>query len=383
MTRILFISNGHGEDLNASQVLARLAAHRPHWQFLAAPLVGAGQAYSKLGVPIVTPVRNFPSGGFVYMDQRLLWQDIRQGLLAHIWQSLQALVQQQPDFVMAVGDVLPFVGALLIGQPFAAFTVSLSARYTGKLLFPFPMLGLMGHPLCQVIFTRDLFTAELLQGRGYRAEFAGYPIMDLVQVSNFTLTKPKDVPAVALLPGSRVPEAIRNFRLLLNFVRQVAIPASFWAALVPSVYAVLPELDPDWLWLADQHILKCGQWRVHCPPDRFAEILHIADIVVGMAGTAIEQAVGLGKPVIQIPGAGPQFTYRFAEAQMRLLGRSVQTIGTKPADQTTLQLAADCLVRTLQDKSYLAQCPIWGKESVGTGGGSDRIAQRLIQIIES
>ena len=42
-----------------------------------------------------------------------------------------------------------------------------------------------------------------------------------------------------------------------------------------------------------------------------------------MAGTAAEQAIGLGKPVIQIEGKGPQFTNTFAEAQRRLLGKYV------------------------------------------------------------
>lgn len=40
-----------------------------------------------------------------------------------------------------------------------------------------------------------------------------------------------------------------------------------------------------------------------------------------MAGTATEQLVGLGKPVLTQPSEqGPQFNYRFAEAQVRLLG---------------------------------------------------------------
>jgi hypothetical protein len=42
-----------------------------------------------------------------------------------------------------------------------------------------------------------------------------------------------------------------------------------------------------------------------------------------MAGTAAEQAVGLAKPVLQLPGQGPQFTASFAEAQRRLLGPTV------------------------------------------------------------
>ena len=38
-------------------------------------------------------------------------------------------------------------------------------------------------------------------------------------------------------------------------------------------------------------------------------------------GTVADKFIGLGKPVIQIEGKGPQFTRSFAEAQRRLLGK--------------------------------------------------------------
>ena len=36
----------------------------------------------------------------------------------------------------------------------------------------------------------------------------------------------------------------------------------------------------------------------------FRAVLQHSDLVIGMAGTAIEQAVGLAKPVLQVPGQG-------------------------------------------------------------------------------
>jgi len=55
----------------------------------------------------------------------------------------------------------------------------------------------------------------------------------------------------------------------------------------------------------------------------FDKILLKSSCCISMAGTAAEQAIGLGKPVIQIEGKGPQFTKNFAEAQRRLLGKYV------------------------------------------------------------
>jgi uncharacterized protein (TIGR03492 family) len=114
--------------------------------------------------------------------------------------------------------------------------------------------------------------------------------------------------------------------------------------------------------------------EILCRSDAFAEIMTASDIVVGMAGTAIEQAVGLGKPVIQIPGKGPQFTYRFAEAQMRLLGPSVQTIGTTAATPETIARSATAIDRTLNDRTYLDACLVAGLDRVGTVGGSAAMA---------
>jgi uncharacterized protein (TIGR03492 family) len=56
----------------------------------------------------------------------------------------------------------------------------------------------------------------------------------------------------------------------------------------------------------------------------FNDCLHQSDLALAIAGTATEQFVGLGKLALIMPGEGLQFTPRFAEAQSRLLGPSVQ-----------------------------------------------------------
>ena len=100
-----------------------------------------------------------------------------------------------------------------------------------------------------------------------------------------------------------------------------------------------------------------------------------------MTGTAVEQAVGLGKPVISVPGNGPSFTYRFAEAQNRLLGNSVRVIGTKAANSEIIQEAALAVDRTLQDSNYLASCVQNGLERMGRSGGSSKIANYLVNYL--
>ncbi|MGA0198264.1 MAG: hypothetical protein ACO3NK_03915, partial [Prochlorotrichaceae cyanobacterium] len=170
--------------------------------------------------------------------------------------------------------------------------------------------------------------------------------------------------------GKRHPEALATLE--------------FRAALVPGVLEELASLAPahSWQWQPPHRLVwqtpEAGELEVLCYSDRFNDILHECTLVVGMAGLAVDQAVALGKPVLQIPGEGPQFTYRFAEAQNRLLGVSAQTIGTATADDPILQAAADCLWKTVNDRPYLAQAASNGKERLGSLGGSYRMAEAIV-----
>ena len=79
-----------------------------------------------------------------------------------------------------------------------------------------------------------------------------------------------------------------------------------------------------------------------------------------MAGTASEQAIGLAKPVIQIEGKGPQFTKSFAEAQRRLLGKSVFCASSyknkKDQINQTINLILKVIYLIKIDKNFLNSC---------------------------
>jgi uncharacterized protein (TIGR03492 family) len=156
--------------------------------------------------------------------------------------------------------------------------------------------------------------------------------------------------------------------------------------------AQIPALlvDTPWQWqLLGQDISQgvylertdgARQLRVYCVADVFSEILHRCAAVVGMAGTALEQAVGLGKPVITFVGEGPQFTYRFAEAQYRLLGSSIHFIaqGKHKADQNTLRMALPILAECLYNPTLQQQCEANGRERIGGMGGAVAMAQAVL-----
>lgn len=399
--RVLFLSNGHGEDLNASLVLKALRGIAPDVEVVAMPIVGEGNAYRRLGVEIIGPTQQLPSGGFNYINfGRFLnpvnwWRDtnpvslvkdLLSGLIGLTWRQFQAVQRHSPtcDLLFACGDIVPILFARFTGRPFIVFLVSTSSYYEGTVKLPWLVQWGMKSSQCLAILTRDRYTAQELLQRGFiRTQFLGYPIMDVLTPSGRVFAAAWG-PMIALLPGSRLPEAKHNLALMLELCEAIAHlrPAQFRAALVPGFKdGHLAALVAEQGWEIEADKLHKGEVTVHYHFDAFADILHQCDLVVGMAGTAVEQAVGLGKPILQIPGPGPQFTYLFAEAQMRLLGPSVVTVGTRPATAKTLGCAAAKIAQMLDDPQFLEFCRENGRERVGEPGGSDAIARRILDAL--
>ncbi|MEB3161067.1 MAG: lipid-A-disaccharide synthase-related protein [Synechocystis sp.] len=394
--RVLFISNGHGEDNHSAHVIRRLQEIVPQVEIAAMPIVGQGSAYQKLGIPIIGPTADvLPSGGFSYVDRRLLIKDIQAGLLGLTWRQFQAVRRYAPqcDLVHATGDSVGQSFAYLTGKPFISFISCLSALYEGTLKLDLIMPLLWRSPRCLGVFTRDPLTAADLQQQGFhKVQYGGIPSLDWLQPTGKDLQLNPDVPMAALLPGSRLPEAVENFKLQLRLVIEAAQligeGIQFRTALVPKLMAALPPIAQDLGWIWDDPWLRydLGNGKiaqVGCYDDAFNDIVCATTVVIGMAGLAVDQAVAIGKPVIQIAGHGPQFTYAFAEAQDRLLGMSAQTIGTGPANQAILEEAAHCLQKTVKDRDYLQACEKSGRERLGIPGASHRIADFLIQQLAS
>ena len=271
----------------------------------------------------------------------------------------------------------------------------MSALYEGELK-PDPFLRFfLTRDRCQAVITRDPPTAVSLQKQGLtKTQYGGIPSLDYLVPTGKDIQQNPDIPTIALLPGSRLPEAIRNFKLELKLVEEVAKLQSpdriqFYAALVPGVMDCLQDIahSTGWQLDADSGVLRLQgngdrpQAVVRCYSDAFNDIVCGCTLVVGMAGLAVDQAVAIGKPVIQIAGEGPQFTYPFAEAQDRLLGLSAQTIGTEAATPEILKEAARRLVETIQDRQYLEDCVVNGRERLGTPGASDRIVAIVLETL--
>ncbi|MEC4805445.1 MAG: lipid-A-disaccharide synthase-related protein [Jaaginema sp. PMC 1079.18] len=408
--KLLCISNGHGEDAIAIRILEQLQILCPTLEIAALPLVGEGQAYRSLEIPIVGQVKTMPSGGFIYMDSKQLLGDVKGGLLRLTWEQYKAVkhwakTAPKDSIILAVGDFVPLLFAWLSGLPYAFVGTAKSEYYlrnemgwlspqakregwAGSVYYPWER-WLMRHKRCKGVFPRDSLTAKTLQRWCNNIFDLGNPMMDGLEAPpRFHPGKDEEdrLLTILLLPGSRSPEAYQNWQVLLAAVHTITRQYSrreilFFAAIAPSLdleplsQALIAENwqkqennpildDPEAsTWQRDHATLVLSQQAYH-------QCLHQSDFAIAMAGTATEQFVGLGKPAIAIPGDGPQYTYAFAEAQSRLLGPSLILAQTP-------QKAAQSLEKLLRDPDRLQLIAENGRQRLGEPGAAHRIAKTL------
>ena len=400
--RLLALSNGHGEDEVAVRVLRQLRQRCPDWEIQALPIVGEGSAYGQASIEIYGPTQSaMPSGGFLYMSQKAILKDMRSGLLRLTVAQLKACRQwaTQPGCVLAVGDIVPLLFARWSGAPFSFIGTAKSEYYLRSEL-PDPSVRrsplkqwldcvyqpwerwLMQSSHCKAVFPRDPLTATLLKQWPIPVADLGNPMLDDL-IPQGVLTPElfsDDVPVILLMPGSRPPEAYANWQLILESIAPMV-------RLKPRVFvaAIASQLDLDQLaqsaialgWQSEQaqplaipcRVFSLGTAHLFIVQKAFSDALHRAEAAVAMAGTATEQFVGLGKPAVTFAGAGPQFTWAFAEAQSRLLGPSIHLVeGPKAVPD-----AIDSLLQSSAQTLYRQN----GELRMGRPGASARIAQHV------
>jgi len=201
-------------------------------------------------------------------------------------------------------------------------------------------------------------------------------------------------PIFNLLPGSRLPEIEKNFIIMLDLLENL------------SKYKIFNDISFEFS-LVDsfakkkiQKILSKRNWQFHSNNEEvnsiiynfksiyisliwnsFEKNLSRSDVVISMAGTAAEQAVGLAKPVIQIDGPGPQFTSSFANAQRRLLGDYVFCATKYKNNEEKIQETIDIIFRIMYllkiDKNFLISCEKIAKSRLGSIGAGLKISKNI------
>lgn len=309
--RLLCLSNGHGEDAIASKILQQLQSHPQAPKLAALPLVGEGGAYRTLGIPLAGQTQTMPSGGFIYMDGRQLWRDLRGGLLQLLWQQWRSIRswRKSGGVILAIGDIVPLLLAWLSGAEYYFVGTAKSEYYlrdeagqlpgrpwwdgwSGSVYLPWER-WLMTRSRCRGVFPRDTLTSQLLSRQGIKAFDLGNPMMDDLEAPELTpelqneevtvqLQSPStnesdksiepsqnvvtersrsteqsqnvDALTILFLPGSRPPEAYENWKLLIKAMDSCRQqfphqPLVFLAAIVPSLdLEILQQPLSSWGW---------------------------------------------------------------------------------------------------------------------------------------
>ena len=388
MGQILLLSNGHGEDVSGALIGQALQSLGHHVQAL--PLAGLGSPYRQAGIALLGRSHEFSTGGIGYTSLRGRLTELVQGQILYLLRRLLRLLRHghRFDLIVVVGDVIPVIAAWLSRRPVATYLVAYSSHYEGRLRLPWPCGELLASSRFQAVFSRDQLTADDLTGQLQRpVHFIGNPFMDPV------LTPAEALPSarqrIGLLPGSRRPELEDNLLLLLQLIEKLPVAAelSLDLALVASLEdAALHALAASVGWQLEQGVLsRPGTVPITVRRDAFQTVLQHSDLVIGMAGTAIEQAVGLARPALQLPGKGPQFTARFAEAQRRLLGPTVfcapGDAGSSENIEATAAMALDLLKRSRSAQPLQEQCRREASRRLGPAGGGTRMAAAISKLL--
>ncbi|MEB3176298.1 MAG: lipid-A-disaccharide synthase-related protein, partial [Synechococcus sp.] len=270
------------------------------------------------------------------------------------------------------------------------YLVAYSSHYEGRLRLPWPCGACLASGRTRAVFSRDALSAsDLSEQLRRQVQFLGNPFME--GIAEAQATGPRA--GVLLLPGSRLPEARENLARMLALLEQLPTALAgqrFSAALVRELDSTaVAELALQRGWQlepgessSNRLVLRRGTLRLEGHWGRFATLLPQAQVVISMAGTASEQAVGLGIPVLQLAGHGPQFTAGFAEAQRRLLGPAVHCAAGAVDDPATLRASAQLLEQLLTlPEQELARYRQEGLQRLGSSGGTERMAQAILEAL--
>lgn len=395
--KLLCLSNGHGEDVIAVSILEELHQQLPQVEIAALPIVGVGQAYQRLNIPIWGTVQSMPSGGFNNMDSQQLWRDVQGGLIQLTLEQWRAVKRwaSAGGQILAVGDLVPLLFAWQSGAAYAFVGTAKSEYYLrdadGQLLtgqshsieswlggvyFPWER-WLLSRPNCQAVFPRDRITTESLQKLGIPAFDLGNPMMDGLK----TDWQPADQVdlRLTLIPGSRPPEAYQNWAMILQGLDSLLVsnPSGQKIGAVAAITASLDITEFEKLLHQSQWQSTSAGWvKCNCTLNlwisRYNDCLAYGQMAIAMAGTATEQFVGLGKPAMIMPGAGPQFTKLFAQRQTQLLGESVILVDNP-------ELVGGVVSELIADEGRLDSIRANGLMRMGQAGAAAKIAACLLK----
>lgn len=339
MKRVLFITNGRAEDQVAAEIIKTL--------------------HKKIETEVLSLVNPaLPGGGFSLRNFKYLLRDLSAGLLSYTFKQFSSLIKQRGKYalVVAVGDSVPLIAALITGSPFIFVGVNKSDYYHWfGYRYTFWEKWLL-KKYAKKIYVRDKLTMQNLNRQGIPAEYVGNPLMDGIgKMSNdqFPMTN-EGIITIGLLPGTR-----KDAKLNLEDFEKV-------------IEELISQKDPDtqFKFLIATNLPEIPEYMGRKP---FAEVLAEADIIVGLSGTGNEQAAGCGIPVVSFCGRGAQYNKRFAAAQKQLLGEALELVRSRVPREV-----ARSIMHILKNPEKRLSMGTAGRERMGKSGAAEKIGAYII-----
>lgn len=370
--RILFISNGHGEDSIAAEIIRRLPSSvLPE----AYPTLGSGRELARVA-QLVGPRAELPSQGGRHRRFSLT-RDIASGGLMTITPGIRFLrrVRKHYDHVVVIGDMVGVIGCFLAGiRGITYVDVYRTGFARGYLKAELSVM----RRTCARVFPRHEGLAQTLRAAGIEAVAAGNVMMDTIPYGDYNAIGRRERDAgVLLLPGSRT-DANTNFALqveALTHLRQSELPDLFLAladGVDPHALAAAAGLryqGPMTGEMGDGGTM-IGPVIIHVGRGVLGNLIDASDIVLSQAGTATLQAIGQGRPVITIRGPRSRASRRAEISEM--YGDARQLLPPDPAE------IAVALSFLLADQTERARRSEIGRQRIGGSGAIDAIIAAIV-----
>lgn len=369
--RLLFVSNGIGEDSIAAAIIRKLPATIKADAY---PTLGDGSAF--LGIAeLVGPRTSLASkGSRAYRGA--LWRDIRGGVIGTIGPSLSFLraARTAYDRIVVIGDLTMVTACRLAGLSgityIDVYRSGFERSYWGV------EKALIARTAAKV-FCRSEALATSLRTSGIDAVAAGNVMMDTIPYGDYDAGAHRSrLLAVTLLPGSR-DTTIDNFRIHVAALRLIPPPlrpdlfVALSSGVEPEALASISGLSfvpPRTDQSADAGTLT-GDLTLNLARAALGNLLEASDIALSQAGTATIQTVGMGKPVITMRAR------RNRDARIRgisaLYGEARILVDANP------EAVAEPLRRMLTDPADRARRSAIGRERIGTRGAIATIIAEL------
>lgn len=348
MKDLLFITNGHGEDLVAAKIIQELGQGL---NITALPVVGEGRAFEGLNAEVIGPRKKLPSGGFSLRNFGYLLQDLFSGLIGNTLAMNRILKDLRGKFslTVAIGDIVPIISALKVRNPFIFIGVNKSSYYKrfGYNYTVWEKYLLRTH--AKKVFVRDRTTADDLPF----GEYVGNPLLDCYGHLPRRTGQEPDTKIIGFLPGTR-SDANLNIEDFVKIIEEIIKLKNSDFGLRFPIATTIKDL-PEYFQKED-----------------FDKVLSGSDLIIGLSGTGNEQAAGSGVPLVSFYGRGSQYNKDFAEAQKQLLGDALSLV----RDNEPLSVAAE-VWQLLRKPDKLAEMSRAGKERMGSGGACQKIADYI------